>query len=92
MQKKLQHLLLITSYKGVYQEKYKIPIHSLWHAIEVLSQPLYVMSLCKSAIGVVAAIYSNRTWVYTFELLEFHISVAMYSQLTTNSAGRVTIN
>jgi len=40
MQKERQQLLLITSYKGAYQEKYKILIHSLW------SQPSYMTSLC----------------------------------------------
>ena len=50
MQKERQQLLLITSYNGVYQVGYKIPIHSLWHAVEVLPQPSYVTSLCKSAI------------------------------------------
>ena len=50
MQKERQQLLLITSYNGDYQEGYKIPIHSLWHVVEVLPQPSYVTSLCKSAI------------------------------------------
>ena len=50
MQKEREQLLLITSYNGVYQEDYKIPIHSLWHAVEVLPQPSYVTSSCKSAI------------------------------------------
>ena len=50
MQKERQQLLLITSYNGVYQVGYKIPIHSLRHAVEVLPQPSYVTSLCKSAI------------------------------------------
>ena len=50
MQKGSEQLLLITSYNGVYQEDYKIPIHSLWHAVEVLPQPSYVTSSCKSAI------------------------------------------
>ena len=45
--------------KGVYQEDYKIPIHSLWHAIEVLPQPSYVTSSCKSAI-VTFALWRNR--------------------------------
>ena len=51
MQKGSEQLLLITSYNGVYQEDYKIPIHSLWHAVEVLPQPSYVTSSCKSAIA-----------------------------------------
>ena len=48
MQKERQQLLLITSYNGVYQEDYKIPIHSLLHAVEVLPQHSYVTSSCKS--------------------------------------------
>ena len=35
---------------AVYQEDYKIPIHSLWHTVEILPQPSYMMSSCKSAI------------------------------------------
>ena len=54
MQKGSEQLLLITSYNGVYQEDYKIPIHSLWRAVEGLPQPSYVMSSCKSAIEFVA--------------------------------------
>ena len=52
MQKEREQLLLITSYNGFYQEDYKIPIHSLWHGVEVLphAQPSYVTSSCKSAI------------------------------------------
>ena len=50
MQNERQQLLLITSYNGVYQE-YKISIHSLWHAVEVLPQPSYETSLCKLAIA-----------------------------------------
>ena len=38
-------------------EANKIPIHSLWHAVEVLPQPSYVTSSCKSAI---CNVYSLR--------------------------------
>ena len=59
MQKEWQQLLLIASYNSVYLEDYKIPIHSLWHAIEVLPQPSYVTSSCKSAIA--ALVFEVRT-------------------------------
>ena len=36
MQKEREQLLLITSYNGFYREDYKMPIHSLWHGVEVL--------------------------------------------------------
>ena len=50
MQKEWQQPLLIKSYNSVYQEEYKIPIHSLWHTVKVLPQLSYVMPLCKLAI------------------------------------------
>ena len=50
MQKEWQQPLLIKSYNSVYQEEYKIPIHSLWHTVKVLPQLSYVMPSCKLAI------------------------------------------
>ena len=72
MQKGSKQLLLITSYKCVYQEVYKIPIHSLWHTIEVLPQPLYVTSSCKSAIAL-------STWICTCIEAMYHVSTSSYN-------------
>ena len=57
MQKEQQQLL-ITSYN---QEDYKISIHLLWDAIEVLPQPSYLMSLCKLAIIAVTSLCQDIT-------------------------------
>ena len=47
---------MITSYNGAYQEEYEIPIHSLWHAVEVYPSPPYVTSLCKLAIALILSL------------------------------------
>ena len=76
MQKEREQLLLITSYNGFYQEDYKIPIHSLWHGVEVLPQPSYVTSSCKSAIML----------VYVF-VTYMHAQLCVHTASTYSNAG-----
>ena len=49
-----------------YQEEYEFAVHSLWHAVEVLPQPSYVTSLCKSAIAYFQSCY--HVWRYSIKL------------------------
>ena len=72
MQEGSEQLLLITSSNDVYHEDYKIPIYSLWHAIEVLSQFSYVTSSCKSAIAL-------STWICTCIEAMYRVSASSYN-------------
>ena len=71
-------VLLCCKLMDLFSMHLEFSIHSLWPAAEVLPQPLYVMSLCKLAIGVYRVSWLMCVWR--------QLASTAYNRLTTNDA------